>query len=72
MSPGWTGLAEFKACVRTLFGFPHDATFDVVFECLAPEDQGQRIMLNGFASFDAAQHCAAVSAGSKRIMLSPR
>ena len=66
MSPGWTGLAEIKAGVQMLFGFPHDASFDIVFECLAPEDQGQKITLNGFASFDAAQHCAAVTAGSKR------
>ncbi|KAI8466096.1 MAG: hypothetical protein J3K34DRAFT_472897 [Monoraphidium minutum] len=54
---------EGKA-VRQLLGYDEAAEFDVVFECKVP-NSGEKVHLSGFQAFDAATHCALVSAARR-------
>jgi len=62
--PGPEGIAEFKAKVKSLFGFPPDLDFEVTFECKDPASE-EKVLLKGLKCFEAATHCAAVSAAKR-------
>ncbi|KAG2484449.1 hypothetical protein HYH03_016760 [Edaphochlamys debaryana] len=64
--PGPDGMAEFRARVKCLFGMPYDAEFNVSFECAAPSS-GERLTLAGIGAFNAAAHCAAISAAKRAV-----
>ncbi|KXZ50947.1 hypothetical protein GPECTOR_14g193 [Gonium pectorale] len=64
--PGPEGLAEFKERVRTLFAFPPEREFEVSFECRAPVG-GDKLLLKGIQCFDAAAHCATISAARRAL-----
>lgn len=74
--PGPDGEAEFKATVKTLFGFRHDAEFDVTFEVKLPSVPGyslpatgdnSNLVLRGLNQFGAAATCAQASAVARAL-----
>uniref|UniRef100_A0A383VB01 RING-CH-type domain-containing protein n=1 Tax=Tetradesmus obliquus TaxID=3088 RepID=A0A383VB01_TETOB len=62
--PGPDGKEDFKRQVRALLGYDDSMEFDVIFECKTPHS-GEKVQLHGFSAFDAATHCAAVSAAKR-------
>ncbi|KAF8072342.1 hypothetical protein HT031_000001 [Scenedesmus sp. PABB004] len=65
VKPGPEGKEEFKRQVRALLGYDDTMDFDVIFECKTPHS-GEKVQLHGFSAFDAATHCAAVSAARRK------
>mmetsp|Transcript_7348 Transcript_7348/g.14479 ORF Transcript_7348/g.14479 Transcript_7348/m.14479 type:complete len:90 (+) Transcript_7348:244-513(+) len=66
---GPEGVAEFKARVKALFGFSEDVDFDVTFECKSPTSE-EKLLLKGLDCYEAATHCAAVSAAKRALGVS--
>eukprot|EP00775_Hariotina_reticulata_P005703 gene5703-5942_t len=64
VKPGPEGKEDFKRQVRQLLGYDDSMEFDVIFECKTPHS-GEKVQLHGFSAFDAATHCAAVSAAKR-------
>ncbi|PNH05813.1 hypothetical protein TSOC_007879 [Tetrabaena socialis] len=64
--PGPEGEAEFSARVKALFNFPPDSDFEVAFECKGPIND-ERLLLRGIQCFDAATHCAAITAAKSTL-----
>ncbi|KAF8072376.1 ATP5PO [Scenedesmus sp. PABB004] len=62
--PGPQGRARFEAEVRALLDLPAGEEFDVEFLCRAP-DTGALLSLDGIGAFDAATHCAALTAAER-------
>jgi hypothetical protein len=68
VEPGPDGLASFKRQVAALLGYdePDAVSFNVVFECKSPNSD-EKVHLQGFEAFEAATHCATVSAARRLI-----
>ncbi|KAF6259128.1 hypothetical protein COO60DRAFT_1638600 [Scenedesmus sp. NREL 46B-D3] len=62
--PGAEGRARFEAQIRELIQLEDGEDFDVEFECKAP-DTGATLHLDGINAFDAATHCAALTAAER-------
>lgn len=65
VEPGPKGRSQFEAEIRRLFGLSQDDELEFTFDCQAPgEDVGraENLLLEGKNAFEAAFHCAAVTA----------
>ncbi|KAK9865510.1 hypothetical protein WJX84_007725, partial [Apatococcus fuscideae] len=58
------GYAAFEAEVRSIFGIEHDMDMNLIFDCAEPTT-GSLLKLNGPGAFNAAVHCAKVSAAKR-------
>lgn len=64
VKPGDEGAREFENEIRKLLRLPEEQEFDVIFHCKAPVT-GDKLQLQGLNAFDAAVHCASVSASQR-------
>lgn len=64
VKPGSDGAKEFEDEIRNLLRLPDGQEFDVIFHCKAPVT-GDKLQLQGLSAFDAAVHCASVSASQR-------
>lgn len=62
--PGPEGKARFQQQIRELVQLGDDEEFEVEFECKAP-DSGAVLHLDGMDAFDAATHCASLTAAER-------
>ncbi|KAK9815250.1 hypothetical protein WJX72_000688 [[Myrmecia] bisecta] len=67
VQPGEAGMAEFQANIRGIFGLQGTDVISLTFGCKAP-GSGEDLTLEGWASFDAAVHCAAIAAGQRAML----
>lgn len=66
VNPGPDGLQQFENEVRKLLKLPTGQDFEVIFHCRAP-GSGDVLQLHGLNAYDAAVHCASVTAGSGAV-----
>ena len=65
VEPGSSGRSQFEKEIRRLFSLTDDDEIDFTFDCQAPGTFGEsavKLVLEGGDAFDAAFHCAAVTA----------
>ncbi|EIE27844.1 hypothetical protein COCSUDRAFT_83464 [Coccomyxa subellipsoidea C-169] len=62
---GEEGRANFQEKVRKIFGLQDYEDIYLSFGCIVP-GTGDEITLEGWESFDAAVHCAAICAGARK------
>lgn len=63
VQPGPNGLQQFQENIRNIFGYDQEVEINLSFGCTVPGSAGEMLTLEGCGAFDAAVHCAAVSAG---------
>eukprot|EP01025_Chloroclados_australasicus_P026945 TRINITY_DN2674_c0_g1_i1.p1 TRINITY_DN2674_c0_g1~~TRINITY_DN2674_c0_g1_i1.p1 ORF type:complete len:285 (+),score=31.33 TRINITY_DN2674_c0_g1_i1:59-856(+) len=63
---GQGGVEEFTRKVREAFGVSESEELDLSFVCNAPNVRREQIRLQGNSAFDAAVHCAQVSAAQRK------
>eukprot|EP00192_Tetraselmis_astigmatica_P019774 CAMPEP_0117669728 /NCGR_PEP_ID=MMETSP0804-20121206/12309_1 /TAXON_ID=1074897 /ORGANISM="Tetraselmis astigmatica, Strain CCMP880" /LENGTH=208 /DNA_ID=CAMNT_0005477849 /DNA_START=645 /DNA_END=1271 /DNA_ORIENTATION=- len=63
---GPEGLQHFKEQVMSLLGLSSNTEVRLIFECVEPFT-GSRVTFAGPGTYDAAIHCAAVSAARRKI-----
>jgi hypothetical protein len=66
VKPGKEGYAEFTRAIQKKFGLPVDAKLNITFTCDEPVHDCAQITLRGEASYDAAVHCATLSAARRQ------
>eukprot|EP00878_Enallax_costatus_P005225 GHUV01005491.1.p1 GENE.GHUV01005491.1~~GHUV01005491.1.p1 ORF type:complete len:273 (+),score=73.35 GHUV01005491.1:181-999(+) len=62
--PGPEGKTRFEQQIRELIQLGDQEDFDIKFECKAP-DTGGLLHLDGMNAFDAATHCASLTAAER-------
>ncbi|KAL3138968.1 hypothetical protein ABBQ32_005777 [Trebouxia sp. C0010 RCD-2024] len=65
VKPGDAGKTAFEDSIRRIFGLGPQDIIQLEFGCKAPGTD-QDLTLKGWQSYDAAVHCAAVSAGARQ------
>ncbi|KAK9811096.1 hypothetical protein WJX73_002158 [Symbiochloris irregularis] len=65
VQPGPSGYQEFSERVRAAFGLPDDSDLNITFTCDEPCEPANQLTLQGRGAFDAAVHCASVSAARR-------
>eukprot|EP00775_Hariotina_reticulata_P002234 gene2234-2546_t len=63
--PGPEGKKRFEQEVRRLINLGDDEEFDIEFQCKSPLG-GNTLKLGGLGAFDAATHCAALTAAERQ------
>lgn len=69
VSPGPDGYRQFTHAIRRAFRLPEDSELNITFTCDEPSS-GSLLTLSGPGAFDAAVHCAAVSAKRRALLTS--
>mmetsp|Transcript_11471 Transcript_11471/g.32088 ORF Transcript_11471/g.32088 Transcript_11471/m.32088 type:complete len:200 (+) Transcript_11471:1273-1872(+) len=70
VSGGIDGKAAFEADIRRIFRLSADDELSLTFGCRVPGSvEAQELTLEGWGSFDAAVHCAALNAGARGEMV---
>lgn len=71
VSRGKSGRKEFERQIRRLFNVDDSDSIDFTFDCSIPDpgEHGQTVQLNGKNAYDAAFHCAAVTAAMRQKQL---
>lgn len=64
VEPGEYGQRKFQQDIRRIFGLKDDDAIQLTFGCRIP-DSPHEVTLDGWSSFDAAVHCASLSAGQR-------
>lgn len=65
VEPGEEGQKKFQDDIRRIFGLEGHETIQLTFGCRIP-DSRQEVVLEGWESYDAAVHCASLSAGQRQ------
>jgi hypothetical protein len=68
VAPGPDGYRLFTEAIRRAFALPGDSELNITFTCdepTAPADSGSLLTLQGAGAYDAAVHCASVSAARR-------
>ncbi|WPT15037.1 hypothetical protein PSENEW3_00002978 [Picochlorum sp. SENEW3] len=65
VEPGEEGQRKFQDDIRRIFGLEGHETIQLTFGCRIP-DSRQEVVLEGWESYDAAVHCASLSAGQRQ------
>ncbi|KAK9815859.1 hypothetical protein WJX72_010869 [[Myrmecia] bisecta] len=68
--PGPDGYKQFTEAIRKAFSLPDDSELNITFTCDEPST-GSLLTLQGAGAYDAAVHCASVSA-ARRILQQTR
>lgn len=63
VEPGSDGKKAFDAKIREIFNLSPDDAVELTFGCKVPGLNEGEVTLSGWESFDAAVHCASISAG---------
>lgn len=79
VKPGMDGYRQFTEAIRRAFSLPDDSELNITFTCdepsvgEVPEDAatGSLLTLQGAGAYDAAVHCASVSAARRMTSLGP-
>jgi len=69
VSPGADGYKQFTEAIRKAFHLPDDSELNITFTCDEPSSAGALLTLSGPGAYDAAVHCASVSA-ARRVVTS--
>mmetsp|Transcript_34660 Transcript_34660/g.87720 ORF Transcript_34660/g.87720 Transcript_34660/m.87720 type:complete len:397 (-) Transcript_34660:2151-3341(-) len=64
VKPGAEGFEQFRRQLHKITGMPMLECMQITFQCKAP-DTAQELSFKGISAFDAAIHCAAVSAAER-------
>ncbi|GBF92301.1 hypothetical protein Rsub_05384 [Raphidocelis subcapitata] len=64
VAPGSDGYRQFTQAIRRAFHLPDDSELNITFTCDEPSS-GSLLTLSGPGAYDAAVHCAAVSAARR-------
>lgn len=64
VEPGESGQRKFQQDIRRIFGLKQDDAIQLTFGCRIP-DSPHEVTLDGWNSYDAAVHCASLSAGQR-------
>ncbi|KAL3130999.1 hypothetical protein ABBQ38_000323 [Trebouxia sp. C0009 RCD-2024] len=71
VKPGSAGYKQFTQAIREAFSLPEDSELNITFTCDEPSQglihAGSLLTLQGAGAYDAAVHCASVSA-ARRIL----
>ncbi|KAL6769215.1 hypothetical protein ACKKBF_B17930 [Auxenochlorella protothecoides x Auxenochlorella symbiontica] len=63
---GMAGYSEFTESIRRAFNLPDDSDLNITFTCDEPtSDAGSLLTLHGPGAYDAAVHCASISAARR-------
>lgn len=68
VKPGPDGYRQFTEAIRRAFTLPDDSELNITFTCDEPTtavDNGSLLTLQGSGAYDAAVHCASVSAARR-------
>ncbi|KAG2441390.1 hypothetical protein HYH02_009979 [Chlamydomonas schloesseri] len=72
VQPGPEGYRRFTAAIRAAFSLPEDSELNITFTCDEPNSEpvsstaaGSLLTLQGAGAYDAAVHCASVSAARR-------
>lgn len=65
VEPGEEGQKKFQDDIRRIFGLEGHETIQLTFGCRIP-DSRHEVVLEGWESYDAAVHCASLSAGQRQ------
>ena len=65
VEPGRAGREKFEHEIREVFGLHDDDELEFTFDCSVPTAEQPKIVLEGKNSYDAAFHCASVSAAMR-------
>lgn len=67
VKPGPDGYRQFTLAIRRAFSLPEDSELNITFTCDEPctGRQGDMLTLQGAGAYDAAVHCAALSAARR-------
>lgn len=68
VEPGEYGQRKFQQDIRKIFGLKEDDAIQLTFGCRLP-DSPHEVTLDGWTSYDAAVHCASLSAGQREKRL---
>ncbi|GFR40564.1 hypothetical protein Agub_g1140 [Astrephomene gubernaculifera] len=76
VQPGPDGYRRFTAAIRSAFSLPEDSELNITFTCDEPNTEpvtnaGSLLTLQGAGAYDAAVHCASVSAARRISSGSP-
>lgn len=72
VKPGPDGYTSFTESIRRAFSLPEDSELNITFTCDEPStDSGSLLTLQGSGAYDAAVHCASVSAARRMATPSP-
>eukprot|EP00775_Hariotina_reticulata_P001561 gene1561-1901_t len=66
VAPGVDGYRQFTEAIRKAFHLPDDSELNITFTCDEPSS-GNLLTLSGPGAYDAAVHCAAVSAARRSM-----
>lgn len=68
VSPGPDGYQQFTAAIRRAFNLPEDSELNITFTCDEPLPESDSLLtLQGAGAYDAAVHCASVSAARRLL-----
>ncbi|KAK2079885.1 hypothetical protein QBZ16_002280 [Prototheca wickerhamii] len=66
VQPGPEGYVAFTKAIRAAFNLPGDADLNITFTCDEPtSENGGLVTLQGPGAYDAAVHCASISAARR-------
>lgn len=65
VAPGADGYRQFTEAIRRAFHLPDDSELNITFTCDEPSTAGNLLTLTGPGAYDAAVHCASVSAARR-------
>ena len=74
VKPGPDGYKLFTEAIRRAFSLPDDSELNITFTCDEPTtvpDAGSLLTLQGAGAYDAAVHCASVSAARRMTTPTP-
>jgi len=66
VTPGADGRKQFESDIRRLFDLSSEDDLEYSFDCIDPLNSDVGVVLEGRGAFDAAFHCAAVTAAKRR------
>ncbi|GAX76000.1 hypothetical protein CEUSTIGMA_g3443.t1 [Chlamydomonas eustigma] len=69
--PGPEGYVAFTSAIRHAFSLPSDSDLNITFTCDDPIS-GLMLSLQGAGAYDAAVHCAAISAARRTLASGPQ
>eukprot|EP00951_Prasinocladus_malaysianus_P012040 scaffold89465_cov47-Prasinocladus_malaysianus.AAC.1 len=63
--PGEEGYQKFTADIHRVFNLPAGSDLNITFTCDEPTDASSQLTLQGEGAYDAAVHCASLSAARR-------
>lgn len=64
--PGPEGRQQFEQDIRRLFELHSQDDLEFTFDCQDPTNTSETVVLEGRSAFDAAFHCASITASRRK------